>query len=171
MAHTEETFEPLMNGGKQHFCIGELEVGDEQQSGELVKGTFKGVHTESEPLTMQVGLVEMADGSSYAGWFEDNEKDYGVLCLPNGARYYGFFVDDWPENGIAIFPDGSVMIAENFDKNGCMSRGLFYWPDRARWLSAETIRDGMVIEGEYVEGDVISRISERNAVDLRAYHL
>ena len=92
MAHTEESFEPLMNGGRQYFRIGELDVGD-KQSGELVKGIFKGVHTEN-PLIMKVGLVEMEDESKFAGFFEDNEKDYGVLCLPNGARYFGFFVDD-----------------------------------------------------------------------------
>lgn len=170
MAHTEESFEPLMNGGIQYFRIGELDVGD-KQSGRLVKGVFQGVHTENEPIMMDAGLVKMEDGSKFAGFFEDNEKDYGVLCLPNGARYFGFFVDDWPENGIAVFPDGSVMIAENFDENGYMVRGLFYWPDGERWLSAETMRDGIVVDGEYVEGDVLSTISEGCSIDLRAYHL
>lgn len=166
MAHIENFESP--SNGEQDYELGELEVAEEK-SEKLVKGTFKGVQTKT-PITMEAGLVEMEDGTKYAGWFEGNEKDYGVLCLQNGVRYYGSFANDRPENGIAVFPDGAVMIAENFDENGYMNKGLFYWPDRTRWLDA-SFQDGIAIRGEYVESDVVSSISEMGTIDLRQYHV
>ena len=166
MAYIENYGSPLK--GEPEYYLGEIEVG-EKKSGKLIEGTFKGVHTEN-PLIMKVGLVEMEDGAKYIGWLEDNEKDYGVLYLQNGVRYYGSFANDRPENGIAVFPDGAVMIAENFDENGYMNKGLFYWPDRTRWLDA-SFQDGIAIRGEYVESDVVSSISEVGTIDLRQYHV
>lgn len=166
MAHIENYGSPLK--GEPEYYLGEIEVG-EKKSGKLIEGTFKGVHTEN-PLIMKVGLVEMEDGAKYIGWLEDNEKDYGVQFFANGVKYFGSFYEDKPEKGIAVFPDGAVMITNEFDENGNMTKGLFYWPDGKRWLNA-IFQDGIAVWGDYVEDDVVSSISEECSIDLRQYHI
>ena len=80
------------------------------------------------------------------------------------VRYYDSFADERLENGIVIFPDGAVMITDGFDKNGYMMNGLFYWLEGS-------LLDGMVVRGNYVEGDVVHTISKWHSIDLRAYHM
>ncbi|MCQ2050937.1 MAG: hypothetical protein MJY74_01835 [Bacteroidaceae bacterium] len=165
MAHIEKYIYPSKE--KQDYFLGELEVGEER-NGQLDKGVFRGIQTE-KPITMNTGVIEMNNGSKFAGFFEENEKDYGIQFFANGVKFFGTFYEDRPDNGIVIFPDGAVMITDEFDENGYMINGLFYWPD-GRWLEGSLV-DGMVVRGNYVEGDVVHTISKGCSIDLRAYHI
>lgn len=113
------------------------------EAGELVE-VYEGM-LSGRGIRRGKGILTLASGARYEGYFCDDEILEGVLTLPSGERYEGEFSGGkYNGKGVLALPNGERYEGEFFygKFNG---KGVLIWPDGSR------------VEGVFKDGQLVRR--------------